>query len=74
MHRLKYRITKFGCGNTWDGGVLGVSHAAAYWTKASRGLSAIAEFLVLYCKTPVSLMQKVTLTDVFIDDCAESCS
>jgi len=29
-------------------GLLGVSHATAYCTRASRGLSAIGEFLVLF--------------------------
>jgi len=36
-------------GNTYgDGRVLGVSHAIEYYTNASRGLSAIAEFLVFF--------------------------
>jgi len=40
------RATKFGV-VTRMGACLGVSHAVVYCTTASRGLSAIAEFLVV---------------------------
>ena len=48
IHGLTYSDQLWRANTYWEGRVLGVSHAVAYCTNLSRGLSAIAEFLV-YC-------------------------